>query len=100
MKKLKPPSVEDVATDLRAINEQELEPDDAEEGIDVRLQVISDEEAYVHSGDAQYDQDHSGYWGAATVPGGGRPFDAVEVAQDLIDQVLEDFVTGEAPTQE
>lgn len=38
------------------------------EDVDVRLQVV-DGTWYLHSGDASYDQDHRGFWGAGSLPG-------------------------------
>jgi hypothetical protein len=80
------PKIDDVAADLRAINKQQLNRDDADEGIDVRLQVHPDGDWGVKSGSSDYDQDHRGYWGASSVPGDNRRFDSKAVARDLIDQ--------------
>lgn len=88
------PTINDVATELRAINKDPLEPDDADEGIDVRLQVYPDGQWAVHSGSPDYDQDHRGFWGSSSVPGGNRRFDSKDVARDLIEQAREHKATG------
>jgi len=88
------PSINDVSAELRVINKETLEPDDAEEGIDVRLQVLPDSTWQVNWGSSDYDQDHRGYWGSASVPGNNRRFDSKEVAQDLIEQAREHKAQG------
>lgn len=54
-------------------------------GFDVRLQV-HDGSWSLHTGDASYDQDHRGYWGAGFLTEGDG--DCRELAQDLIDEAL------------
>lgn len=88
------PSINDVSAELRAINKETLEPDDTDEGIDVRLQVYPNSEWAVHSGASDYDQDHRGYWGASSVPGDNRRFDSKDVARELIEQAREHKATG------
>lgn len=85
------PSIADVASELRVVNDERLEPDDMGEGIDVRLQVYEDGRWAVRSGDPSYDTDHHGYWGASSVPGDGRRFNARETARDLIEQAKDQF---------
>ena len=88
------PSIEQVLCALVRANES-IEPSDDEDGdeawCDVRLQVWPDGSWTVHTGDASYDQDHRGKWGAACVPGRGRLTDsnAEEIAKDLLRQVEE-----------
>ena len=88
------PKIDEVASDLRAINKQQLESDDADEGIDVRLQVYPDGHWAVRSGSSDYDQDHRGYWGSSSVPGDNRRFDSKALARDLISQAKESFSMG------
>jgi len=86
---MKFPAIKDVARDLKNIAREISKyglPEDEEGGCDVRLQVLPNGGWSVHSGDAQYDQDHQGYWGASSIPYDGH-FNATEVAKDLIDQV-------------
>ncbi|KKL18918.1 hypothetical protein LCGC14_2470740, partial [marine sediment metagenome] len=97
------PKINDVASELRDINKGDLEPEDADEGIDVRLQVYSNGSWAVRWGSSDYDQDHSGFWGASSVPGNNRRFDSKEIARDLIDQARDAFAEGagfeEAPAR-
>jgi hypothetical protein len=88
------PSINDVSAELRQINKETLEPDDADEGIDVRLQVLPDSTWQVNWGLSDYDQDHRGYWGSASVPGNNRRFDSKDVARDLIEQAREHKAQG------
>jgi hypothetical protein len=92
--KMRFPKIDEVANELRAINKQELEKDDADEGIDVRLQVYPDGDWAVRSGSSDYDQDHRGYWGSSSVPGNNRRFDSKNLARDLIEQAKEHFAQG------
>ncbi len=88
------PKINDVASELRDINKNDLEPEDADEGIDVRLQVYADGQWAVRWGSSDYDQDHSGFWGASSVPGNNQRFDSKEIARDLIDQAKDAFAEG------
>ena len=78
------PSIAAVAAELRGISAS------VEGDCDVRLQVYPDGKWWVRWGDASYDQDHTGYWGASSVPGvvKGRAvrFDSRHVARELLDQ--------------
>ena len=62
------------------LNEKELE---------FRLQVPSLEsnEILIHTGDSQYDLDHSGFWGAGYLP---IPGDAKTAIEDAWEEVMED----------
>ena len=86
------PNTSQVANDLREINHIRIESD--VDAIDVRLQVHDDGAWSIHSGDASYDTDHRGYWGAASVPGNSEKFNSTAVAKDLIDQAKEDHATS------
>lgn len=86
---MKFPSIRDVAHDLRVINK------DVESECDVRLQVYPDGEWAIRYGLSDYDQDHRGYWGASSVPGSGKRFDSMFVAQDLLDQAQEHHALSE-----
>ncbi len=55
---------------------------------DIRLQMRG-ENWSLHYGDASYDQDHRGFWGAGSVQTTYDLADLEAVAQDLIEQVLE-----------
>lgn len=54
--------------------------------LDVRLQVLDDGMWKLHYGDAQYDTDHHGYWGASVIRVGMRRKELADVADDLIAQ--------------
>lgn len=86
---MKLPSIKAVAAELRDINMN------VEGECDVRLHIWPDGGWAVHYGDASYDQDHRGYWGASSVPGvvkgRVRRFDSMAIARDLLDQVREDM---------
>lgn len=92
------PTVDEVASYLLAIWDQ-VESED----VDVRLQVV-DGTWYLHSGDASYDQDHRGFWGAGSLPGKAErsaltPRDRATMARmwasDLVDEVREEVATAE-----
>lgn len=70
----------------------ELEDDCGNSGIDVRLQVLEDS-LELHIGDSQYDTNHLGYWGEATLD---YDWDKKELhsnvsdlVEDLVEQVAE-----------
>lgn len=54
--------------------------------LDVRLQVLDDGTWNLHYGDAQYDIDHHGYWGASAITVGMRRKELADIADDLISQ--------------
>ena len=79
------PSIQDVARELRAVNNF------ADDECDVRLQVEADGSWAVRYGDSSYDQSHLGYWGASSVPGSGRRFPSISTASDLLEQAKEQY---------
>jgi len=88
--------VQDIAEEVRAYADDLAgeNPDDIadEEGApsgDIRLQ-IDDGFVTVHTGDASYDTDHSGYWGLSSVTSGASMRECRNVARDLIRQALDD----------
>lgn len=64
--------------------------EDNDDSVDVRLRY-HEGTWMTYSGDASYDQDHRGYWGASGVIGNMETSDLEEVANDLLEQVLEDI---------
>lgn len=92
------PTVDDVA---RCLNDQalallwddpvviECEPGNDPE-IDIRLQVWEGGSWTVHTGASDYDQDHSGFWGASSVAASFTPALLRETARDLINQAIDD----------
>jgi hypothetical protein len=93
------PSIRAVAAELVAINRAHgaLKDDGngnlipSEDATDVRLQVYSDGTWAVRWGSPDFDQDHRGYWGAASVPGHKRRFRSADVARDLIRQARDQW---------
>lgn len=73
------PSVKAVAAELR---NYKLYMERGEEA-DVRLQVGEEGYWHLHFGDASYDLDHTGYWGASDID---RHTNCRELARELIDQ--------------
>jgi hypothetical protein len=87
-KTVKMPPIAEVAKFLTAIKKQ-LKSWGLKE-TDVRLQVWPDGQWNLHSGDAQYDQDHRGYWGASGVSTSDSADDLRRAAKDLIEQARDD----------
>lgn len=93
-------TISEVARDLREISIDFapcIDEDNDQEGaneeenyLDVRLQVHAGSWA-LHTGDSQYDQDHRGYWGSASIDGVLTRKAAREMARDLIDQAADQF---------
>jgi len=63
--------------------------DSDEPWLDVRLQA-SESDGRLHVGDAQFDTDHSGFWGSSSICEHDDYDTLCDVARDLIDQVMED----------
>ncbi len=79
MTKIKFPSVADVARALISAKRWI----ERGEWVDVRLQVWSDGSWTIHTGDASYDQDHRGFWGASSMT---TRTNARELAKELISE--------------
>lgn len=84
------PTIEEIVRALENANES-YDADPEGTGVDVRLQVYESGDWALRVGVADYDQDHRGYWGASSFPGGGMAFDPRGVASDLIDQAQEQY---------
>lgn len=56
---------------------------------DVRLQVYPDGEWAIRWGSSDYDQDHTGFWGASCISPTDLVKDLRETAKDLLDQARE-----------
>ena len=82
------PTIEEVYDDLVGVR-KEIEGYGDVPDTDVRLQVHEGSWS-LHSGDAQYDTDHRGYWGAASVSVDDTNATLRQTAKDLIRQVEED----------
>lgn len=70
------------------LKDWDLEPRYGEDEVygDIRLQVFKGSWGY-HTGDSQYDQDHRGMWGSASVPAGVSKRQARQIAIELIEDV-------------
>lgn len=79
------PYIKDVVASLLDVDQF------VDDDCDVRLQVYLDGDWALRWGDPSYDLDHRGYWGVASVPGGGRltKKEARNIAIDLRKQVAE-----------
>lgn len=60
-----------------------------EPGVDVRLQVCEGGGVDMHLGSADYDQDHSGFWGASWIPYRATRAEARAIAMDLWEQAID-----------
>jgi hypothetical protein len=87
------PNLDEVARELKHISGT-LSDDEASEwedegGFPVRLQLYEDGDWAIRQGSPDWDTDHHGFWGAASVPGGKQRFDAHDIAMDLIREAEE-----------
>ena len=87
------PSVEDIYLAIKHLPSQ-VEPefresDDDEPAIEVRLQVWPDGQWTYHTGSADYDQDHRGYWGSGSVTADMDERALRALAEDLREQSIE-----------
>ena len=87
---MKLPSIKDVAGALIRAKRQ-IGSDDMFV-LDVRLQVLEDEDWVIHTGDAQYDTDHSGFWGAGYLT---KCSNCRDLARDLINEAAEQAAMAE-----
>ena len=85
--KAEAPSVADVRLELDAVHLDATEADPALESVDVRLQGYPDGQWVVRWGDASFDLDHRGYWGASELPLKMSQEDIDSVARELVSQV-------------
>lgn len=96
MPKIELPSVDDVYASLRHIHDAVdwglIESEWAEEdhSVEVRLRVQEDDWAVLW-GDSQYDTDHRGYWGAASIHHGDDDNELRCTAQALLTGVEEEL---------
>lgn len=68
------------------VNEDQMDEAGENYGLDVRLQVENDGNWSLHTGDAQYDTDHRGFWGAGTLVPDMTKAAIRELARELIDE--------------
>ena len=84
---------QDLANDY---DPQDIADDDGNPCGDVRLQYDSGL-WNLHTGDAQYDTDHTGRWGESSVDASESLRQCRETAADLVDQVLDDITCNPEP---
>jgi len=87
--------LQSVRDDAQTYNPEDIADEEGNPSIDVRLQVLGDGTYYHHSGDAQYDTDHSGFWGAGRVAPTDDDVALIETARDLVEQVLDSAAQSE-----
>ena len=75
----------DVSAD---VEDDMMGPGEDEPTINVRLRYWSGSWQLL-TGDAQYDQDHRGFWGSSSVWQGMTEGQAGDIAHDLVEQVFE-----------
>ena len=73
---------------LATYNPDDIADDDGEATGDIRLQV-ADGAWQVHTGDASYDTDHNGHWGASSVSAGCSKREARDIARYLITEAAD-----------
>ena len=89
------PSLRAVTLQLRQLNNQlRLDAAFVEGDVDVRLQITESKDPgtpvfQLHSGDASYDTDHTGIWGATGISANESEFDAETVARVLLEEATE-----------
>lgn len=79
-----------IADEIEGLILTHLDADSAE-CIDIRLQVYENGDWSLHTGDSQYDTDHTGYWGATIA---GVDSDPADLAEDLVSEAEEDYYTN------
>lgn len=92
------PSVDDIFTQLVAIQAEVKawkDPEVVETDVRLQVRVAAGEASWeVHSGDASFDQDHRGYWGASSVNIAEGYKLLRECARDLQSQSIDDWATS------
>lgn len=94
-----PEDLEALHADLKAVRKEARwhakQFGDSFDGIDVRLRVHGDDQELLE-GDSQFDQDHRGFWGSGSVGPDDSDAALLELAEDLIAQVLDAQAESEA----
>lgn len=70
--------------ELRTYDPKDIADDEGNPSGDIRLQVAEDGSSAIHTGDASYDTDHRGYWGASSITPDMTDDECAGVAYDLI----------------
>jgi hypothetical protein len=87
--------IKDMSDEVSSYDPEDLQesPED-DPSIDVRVQYLHGI-WYGHSGDSSYDQDHRGHWSNSSVVADMTSDDCLEVAQELVEQILESMAMDE-----
>jgi hypothetical protein len=80
----------DIRDYLETYDDDEIADDDGVPGTDVRINSTGEGFKILY-GDSSYDDDHRGFWGSSYVRKGSNDYDLIEIAYDLIEQLLEDM---------
>lgn len=92
-------TLRDVAVDVRVARHHAAEmshDEDSEDGddedryVDLRVQLL-DGGWTLHTGDASYDQDHRGFWGAASVAADATDADCDDIAYAMIREAADAY---------
>jgi hypothetical protein len=78
------------ADELATYDPKDIADDDGNACGDIRLQLVDGSWA-LHTGDAQYDTDHRGWWGASAVEAGASLRHCRELATALIGEAVSDM---------
>jgi hypothetical protein len=81
---MKFPTIQDVSDEVYS-HVQDLKNWQIDEG-DIRLQVYENGGWIVRTGDASFDTDHSGFWGASSIASNANKRQCRETARELIGQ--------------
>lgn len=82
------PTIDEVAEEIRLHN---FKIDDLD-GLDIRLQIYPSGLWWIRYGDASYDTDHNGYWGAAILHADD---DLNLIAEELLVEAKEQYAQEE-----
>ena len=82
-----------IRDDAKTHNPEDIADDDGRPCIDVRLQVLPSGDYSHRFGLGCYDDDHRGYWGSASVGPDDDETTLIEMARDMVAQVLDEAST-------
>ena len=78
-----------IRDEAKTFDPEDIADDEGNPSIDVRIQVSEDGGCSFHSGDASYDTDHRGFWGASSVSPADGEWECIQTGRDLVEQALE-----------
>lgn len=83
--------VEDYRDTLRTYDPADIADEEGNPSGDIRLQVYPSGEWSIHTGSSDYDQDHRGYWGCATVSPTDTYSEIRNIARTLISEAKDSY---------